>query len=82
MRVGRLQVLIRKAPPTESPLDTKVTAHVRSAEFRTKVILTSKQAGISVSRASAVLMRAELEEEWLKRAFLIDSIRVACEPGA
>lgn len=70
MRVDRLKELVRKAPPTNPPLDTKVTAHIRDAEFRTKVLCAAERAGVSVSRACAELMRTELQEEWLETAFL------------
>ena len=79
LRVARLETLAGRHTAPTAGLDSKVTAHVRDAATRTGIRARAKCAGVSVSRACAVLVRTELAERWLERAMRLDSSREGIE---
>jgi hypothetical protein len=68
-RVGRLSELIQmdKAPPANR--NTKVTARL-IAEVHAELTTLANHHSVSLSRVGAVLVRAELRDNWLEKACL------------
>ena len=67
-RVGRLAALLDIDEPANATRDSKITVHGRDADLRGGIACAAVEAKTSVSRACAVLMRAELRERWLERS--------------
>ena len=56
-------------------LDSKVTAHLGNPDLKPRIKQRAKIAGLSVSRAGAILLREEMSARWLEKTLdLTDSI--------
>jgi hypothetical protein len=65
MRVERLSVLLKADLPSSEARSTKVTIHKQTPALREGIAVMASEHGTSVSHACAVLIRAELKEQWL-----------------
>jgi hypothetical protein len=67
LRLGGFMALIEADVPPAEARDMKVTVHGRHPELRAGVSAWAAAAGTSVSNACAVLIRAELRDQWLNK---------------
>jgi hypothetical protein len=68
LRVGRLPRLAAADDGGRGVADVKITAHQSDGALKARWRAHAKTAGLSMSRAGALLFRAELSERWLQRA--------------
>ena len=73
LRIGRLHALIDSDTPTKASKKTKVTVHGREPGLRDGILARAVECGTSLSNACAVLMRAELSEQWLEQSIVTRS---------
>jgi hypothetical protein len=67
LRIGRLTGLRSLVPQRGDLRGAKVTAHL-SRDRRVAFATRAKSCGLSLSKAGAILILAELKEHWLKKA--------------
>lgn len=68
LRVGRLPRLAAVDLSARGAANDKITAHRGDGAVKTRWTAHALTAGLSASKAAAIVFRAELKEQWLNRA--------------
>jgi hypothetical protein len=68
LRIGRLPDLAAADLDARGSANDKITAHKGDGAVKTQWKAHARAAGLSASKAAAIVFRAELKEQWLKRA--------------
>lgn len=68
LRLGRLSELAEHPGLGGGTASMKVTAHGADSDLKARLQDHARQSGLSLSRACALILNAELKERWLERS--------------